>query len=148
MIQVHRLSVDRPMALGFRDANLKICDAISQVMLLTPKVLVCFREPISCLRPKYLRACLQRHAMGNERHLSPEECIDRQVKSGRSSPGASVMVTASHRHFLSKLQECSFVKAYGFSELTSMDDVFASIGLQGEQQYSFKIFPRENSFAV
>ena len=47
-----------------------------------------------------------------------------------------------------RLQECSFVKAFGFSELISSDDVFALIGLQVEQQYSFKKFPRENSCAL
>ena len=126
----------------------KICDAVSQATRLTPKVSVCFREPISYLRSKYLRTCLQRHAMGNQRHLSPEEFIDKQAKLERSSPGTSVLATAAHRDFLMRLQECSFVKAFGFSELISSDDVFALIGLQGEQQYSFKKFPRENSCAV
>lgn len=91
---------------------------------------------------------MQRSGIVGQRHLSPEELIDKQVKLERSSPGTSVLATAAHRDFLMRLQGCSFVKAFGFSELISSDDVFALIGLQGEQQYSFKKFPRENSCAV
>lgn len=126
----------------------RICDAISTSMLLMPKVSVCFREPISYLRSKYLRTCLQRSSMDNHRHLSPEEFIEKQAKLERSSPGTSVLATAAHRDFLIKLQQCSFVKAFGFRDLVSSNDVFSLIGLQGEQKCSFKMFPRENSCVV
>ena len=49
-----------------------------------------------------------------------------------------------HTEFIKQLQQHAFVKAFGFQELVASDDVFSLMGLQGEDKYAFRDFPREN----
>ena len=49
-----------------------------------------------------------------------------------------------HSEFVKQLQKHTFVKAFGFQELLASDDVFSLMGLQGEDKYAFRDFPREN----
>ena len=49
-----------------------------------------------------------------------------------------------HSEFVKQLQKHAFVKAFGFQELLASDDVFSLMGLQGEDKYAFRDFPREN----
>ena len=51
---------------------------------------------------------------------------------------------AMHSEFIKQLQQHAFVKAFGFQELLASDDVFSLMGLQGEDKYAFRDFPREN----
>ena len=51
-----------------------------------------------------------------------------------------------HAEFIKQLQRHAFVKAFGFQELLKSDDVFSLLGLQGEEEYAFRDFPKENKF--
>ena len=49
-----------------------------------------------------------------------------------------------HAEFIKQLQQHAFVKAFGFQELLSSNDIFSLMGLEGEGKYAFRDFPREN----
>ena len=53
-----------------------------------------------------------------------------------------------HAEFVKQLQQHAFVKAFGFQELLASDDVLSLMGLQGEDKYAFRDFPRENKIAI
>ena len=122
----------------------KICEAISKNLSQEPLITVCMREPISYLRSKYLRTFIQRRAMKTHRDLSPTEYIQKQATLETKHPGTSVLTPAMHSEFIKELQTHAFVKAFGFQELLASDDVFTLMGLQGEDKYAFRDFPREN----
>ena len=82
--------------------------------------------------------------MKNERDLSPLEYIKKQVNLETNYPGTSALTPAMHSEFTKQLQQHAFVKAFGFQELLASDDVFSLMGLQGEDKYAFRDFPREN----
>ena len=121
-----------------------ICDAICEACKKQALISVCLREPISYLRSKYLRTFLQRRAMRGERDLSPTEYIQKQSILESNHPGTSALTPAMHNEFIKQLQRHAFVKAFGFKELLASDDVFSLMGLQGEDKYAFRNFPREN----
>ena len=110
----------------------------------SPKITVCLREPIRYLRSKYLRTFIQRRLMQRQRDLSPTEYIQKQSILESNNPGTSALTPAMHSVFIKQLQQHSFVKAFGFQELLDCDDVFSLMGLQGEDKYAFRDFPREN----
>ena len=109
----------------------------------TPKITACFREPISYLKSKYMRTTLQRKAKGL-RKISATQYIQKQSILESNYPGTSSLMTAMHSEFIKQLQEFAFVKAFGFQELLTSDDVFSLMALQGEEKYAFRDFPREN----
>ena len=121
-----------------------ICDAIRKACQEQALISVCLREPISYLRSKYLRTFIQRRSMRGERDLSPTEYIQKQSILESNNPGTSALTPAMHSVFIKQLQQHSFVKAFGFKELLVSDDVFSLMGLQGEDKYAFRDFPREN----
>ena len=82
--------------------------------------------------------------MEGERDLSPVEYIQKQAILESKHPGTSALTPAMHAVFIKQLQQHAFVKAFGFQELLASDDVFSLIGLQGEDKYAFRDFPREN----
>ena len=82
--------------------------------------------------------------MKGERDLSPTEFIQKQANLESRYPGTSALVPAMHSKFIKQLQQYAFVKAFGFQELLASDDVFSLMGLQGEDKYAFRDFPREN----
>ena len=51
-------------------------------------------------------------------------------------------------YHIKQLQKHAFVKAFGFQELLASEDVFSLMGLQGEDKYAFRDFPRENKLPV
>ena len=55
---------------------------------------------------------------------------------------------AMHSEFIKQLQQYAFVKAFGFQELLASADVFSLMGLQGEDKYAFRNFPRENKLSL
>ena len=85
--------------------------------------------------------------MKEERDLSPSEYIQKQAILESTHPGTSALTPAMHSEFIKQLQERAFVKAFGFQELLTSDDVFSLIGLQGEDKYDFRNFPRENKLS-
>ena len=121
-----------------------ICDAIRKACQEQALISVCLREPISYLRSKYLRTFIQRRSMRGERDLSPTEYIQKQSILESNNPGTSALTPAMHAEFIKQLQKHAFVKAFGFQELLASDDVFSLMGLQGEDKYAFRDFPREN----
>ena len=121
-----------------------ICKAISQVSHEQALISVCLREPIRYLRSKYLRTFLQRRNMQGERDLSPTEFIEKQTILESNHPGTSALYPAMHAEFIKQLQQHAFVKAFGFQELLKSENVFSLMGLQGEDKYAFRSFPREN----
>ena len=82
--------------------------------------------------------------MRGERDLSPAEYIQKQFILESNHPGTSALTPAMHSEFIKQLQQHAFVKAFGFQELLASDDVFSLMGLQGEDKYAFRDFPREN----
>ena len=106
-------------------------------------VTLCLRDPMPYLRSKYIRTYSQRNAK-KLRILKPSEYIQKQAKLENSNPGASALTPAMHSEFIKQLQKHAFVKAFGFQELLASDDVFSLMGLQGEEEYAFRDFPREN----
>ena len=78
------------------------------------------------------------------RQLTPSEYIQKQAKLETNHPGTSALSPAMHAEFIKQLQKHAFVKAFGFQELLASDDVFSLMGLQGEDKYAFRDFPREN----
>ena len=110
----------------------------------TAKITVCLREPIRYLRSKYLRTCIQRRLTQRQRDLSPSEYVQKQSILETNHPGTSALMPAMHSEFIKQLQQHAFVKAFGFQELLASDDVFSLMGLQGEDKYAFRDFPREN----
>ena len=79
-----------------------------------------------------------------ERDLTPAEYIQKQLTLEVDFPSTSVLAPAMHSEFIKQLQQHAFVKAFGFQELLASDDVFSLMGLQGEDKYAFRDFPREN----
>ncbi|WP_226425080.1 hypothetical protein [Synechococcus sp. MU1617] len=125
-------------------AYISACKAISESTRRQALVSVCLREPISYLRSKYLRTFLQRQAMQGERDLSPTEFTQKQITLESHCPGTSALTPAMHKEFIKQIQQHAFVKAFGFQELLASDDIFSLMGLQGEDKYAFRDFPREN----
>ena len=82
--------------------------------------------------------------MQNLRQITPNEYIQKQSFLESNNPGTSALTPAMHSVFIKQLQQHSFVKAFGFQELLDSDDVFSLMGLQGEDKYAFRDFPREN----
>tara|TARA_B100000674_G_C37332050_1_gene685736 strand:- start:229 stop:588 length:360 start_codon:yes stop_codon:yes gene_type:complete len=82
--------------------------------------------------------------MKGERDISPNEYIQKQSVLETNHPGTSALTPAMHSEFIKQLQKHAFVKAFGFQELLASDDVFSLMGLQGEDKYAFRDFPREN----
>lgn len=121
-----------------------ICDAIREACQEQALISVCLREPISYLRSKYLRTFLQRRSMRGERDLSPTEYIQKQCTLESNHQGTSALTPAMHSEFIKQLQQHAFVKAFGFQELLASEDTFSLMGLQGEEKYAFRDFPREN----
>ena len=78
------------------------------------------------------------------RDLSPGEYIQKQAILESNHPGTSALTHAMHAEFVRQLQKHAFVKAFGFKELLNSEDVFSLMGLQGEDKYAFRDFPREN----
>ena len=110
-------------------------------------VLVCFRSPIPYLRSKYIRTCLHRQSI-NARKLTPSEYIQKQSTLEINHQGTSALMPAMHSEFIKQLQQYAFVKAFGFQELRASADVFSLMGLQGEDKYAFRNFPRENKLSL
>ena len=109
----------------------------------TPTITACFREPISYLKSKYARTVKQREYK-KFRRISAAEYIQKQAILESNHTGTSALTPAMHSVFIKQLQQHSFVKAFGFQELLASDDVFSLMGLQGEDKYAFRDFPREN----
>ena len=82
--------------------------------------------------------------MKEERDLSPREYIQKQAILESNHPGTSALTPAMHSEFIKQLQQHAFVKAFGFQDLLASDDVFSLMGLQGEDKYAIRDFPREN----
>ena len=101
------------------------------------------RDPVKYLRSKYLRTVSQRRSI-TLRALSPVEYIQKQARLEINTPGTSALKPAMHAEFIKQLQQHAFVKAFGFQQLLASDDVFSLIGLQGEDKYNFRDFPKEN----
>ena len=78
------------------------------------------------------------------RRINPREYIQKQSILEHNHPGTSALTPAMHAEFVKQLQKHAFVKAFGFQELLASDDVFSLMGLQGENKYAFRDFPREN----
>jgi DNA primase catalytic subunit len=110
---------------------------------ITPLITLTLRHPIHYLRSKFIRTCLQRHQM-KFRQINPREYIQKQSILENNHPGTSALTPAMHAEFIKQLQRHAFVKAFGFQELLASEDVFSLMGLQGEDKYAFRDFPREN----
>ena len=82
------------------------------------------------------------------RPLSPAEYIQKQITLETLNPGNSALTHAMHWEFIKRLQKYAFVKAFGFQELRSTDDIFSLIVFQGEDMYAFRDFPRENKLPI
>jgi len=136
----------RHLGLDWIFGYITICSAISQALNERAHIVVCLREPIQYLRSKYLRTFLQRRAMKGVRYLSPSEFIQKQVHLESRYPGTSALSPAIHAEFIRQLQQHAHVKAFGFQELLASSDVFSLMGLEGEGEYAFSSFPRENHF--
>jgi hypothetical protein len=90
-----------------------------------------------------MRTCLHRLNI-KARKVTPLEYIQKQCNLETSTPGTSALAPAMHAEFIKRLQQNSFVKAFGFQELLASKDVFSLMGLYGEDKYAFRDFPREN----
>ena len=112
-----------------------------------PLITICLRDPIKYLRSKFLRTFVMRR-VAKERDLTPLEYIHKQCVLESNHPGTSVLAPAMHAEFIKQLQKYAFVKAFGFEELLSSDDVFSLMGLQGEGKYAFRDLTRENKLPV
>ena len=121
---------------------LPLCKSITDAHA-QPLISACLREPFRYLRSKYLRTVIQRRSI-KQRDLSPKEYVKKQATLESNHPGTSALTPAMHAEFIKQLQKHAFVKAFGFQELLASDDVFSLMGLQGEDQYAFRDFPREN----
>ena len=110
---------------------------------ITPLVTVCMREPLTYLRSKYLRTVVQRQNL-RLRAISVEEYIQKQATLENNHPGTSVLTHAMHSSFIKQLKNHTTVKAFGFQDLLTTNDIFSLMGLKGEGKYSFNDFPREN----
>ena len=124
-----------------------LCQAISENGGI-PLINICLREPIQYLRSKYIRTCLLRREHLNQRELSAKEFIIKQANLEKSSPGTSALAQAMHSSFISQLHENAFVKAFGFRELLTTDDVFALMGISSEKAVDFRSLPQENSSKI
>ena len=82
--------------------------------------------------------------MKSHRDLSPFEYIAKQFALESRHPGTSALIHAIHTDLIKQLQEHGLVRAFGFKELLSSDNVFSLMGMQGEDKYAFRNFPREN----
>ena len=122
-----------------------LAKAANKAMINSCKVSLCLRAPISYLRSKFIRTTIQR-TRTNFRILSPREYIKKQATLELNCPGTSALTPAMHAEFIKQLQRHAFVKAFGFQELLKSDDVFSLLGLQGEKEYAFRDFPKENRF--
>ena len=80
----------------------------------------------------------------NLRELTPTEYVLKQANLESNHPGTSALTPSMHAEFIKQLQKHAFVKAYGFQDLLASEDVFSLMGLQGEDKYAFRDFPREN----
>ena len=120
-----------PLLLTLKQANL------------TPLIITCLRSPVPYLRSKWARTTIHRKAH-NLRQITPDEYIQKQSILETNHPGTSALTPAMHSEFIKTLQQNAFVKAFGFHELLTSDDVFSLMGLQGEDKYAFRDFPREN----
>lgn len=109
----------------------------------TPLISVCLRDPIPYLKSKYIRTAMQRHSRGRK-SLRPRDFIEKQLFLEQNHPGTSALTPALHAEFIRQLQDNAFVKAFGFQQLLDSEDVFALMGLQGEERIAFRRFPREN----
>ena len=78
------------------------------------------------------------------KHISPYQYIQKQSILETNYPGTSALTPAMHAEFLKQLKQNALVKAFGFQELLRSDDVFSLIGIEGEDRYAFRDFPREN----
>lgn len=107
------------------------------------RVVTCLRDPVPYLKSNYIRNIIQRNDT-KERFLKPCEYIQKQCTLESNHPGTSALTPAMHSEFIKQLQQHAFVKAFGFQELLASDDVFSLMGLQGEDKYAFRDFPREN----
>ena len=121
-----------------------LCQAINNAGA-TPLINICLREPIQYLRSKYLRTCILRKDHLNQRELSPKEFIFKQATLETESPGTSALAQAMHSSFVAQLQKTAFVKAFGFKELVTSEDIFTLMGIQGEDKVNFQSFPKENT---
>ncbi len=121
-----------------------LCDITKEINSQQPLISACLRSPVSYLKSKYMRTFAQRRTMRGERDLSPTEYIQKQCTLETNHPGTSALTPAMHAEFIKQLQKHAFVKAFGFQELLASDDVFSLMGLQGEEKYAFRDFPREN----
>lgn len=108
-----------------------------------PLITLCMRNPIPYLRSKYLRTFLIRKSK-NLPIITPNTYIQKQSILETTCSGTSAIAPAMHTEFIKQLQKQAFVKAFGFQELLDSDDVFSLMGLQGEDKYAFRDFPREN----
>ena len=120
-----------------------LCKTISSQIGEQALVTVTLRSPIAFLKSRYLRSIYQRAAR-KQRMLKPQEYIEKQAILETNHPGTSTLIMAMHSEFIKQLQQHAFVKAFGFQELLASDDVFSLMGLQGEEKYAFRGFPREN----
>jgi hypothetical protein len=108
------------------------------------KIIVILRSPTEYLRSKYRCTCLERKRIGL-RGLEPEEFIIEQVTLEQRSPFSSAIAPAFHKEFIKRLNQISCsVKAIGFKDLVSSQHVFHTLGILGEDIYSFRDFPVEN----
>ena len=80
--------------------------------------------------------------------LTPSQYIHKQATLESNHPGTSALTQAMHKEFIKQLQQNAFVKAFGFQELLASDDAFSLMGLQGEDKYAFRDFPRENKLSA
>ena len=112
----------------------------------TPNITICLRDPVRHLRSRYCWNKINGQSQ-RLRGLSPTEFIEKQATLERASRFTSILSYTCHSELLKKLQKHAFVKAFGFQELLASDDVFSLMGLQGEDKYAFRDFPRENKLA-
>ena len=110
---------------------------------LTPLIITCLRSPIPYLRSKWARTAFQRESL-SLKQITPNEYIQKESKLETCHPGTSVLAHTMHAEFIKQLQQHAFVKAFGFQELLSSNDIFSLMGLEGEGKYAFRDFPREN----
>ena len=108
-----------------------------------PLISTFLRDPIPYLRSRYLRN-LPMRKQAKLRQLTSNEYIQKQTVLETNHPGSSALTPAMHAEFIKQLQKHAFVKASGFQELLASDDVFSLMGIQGEDRYAFRDFPREN----
>ena len=111
------------------------------------RIVACLRDPIPYLKSNYLRNVIQRNA-SKKRSLTPCEYIQKQCALESNKSGTSALTPAMHAEFVKQLQRYAFVKAFGFQELLASDDVLSLMGLQGEDKYAFRDYPRENKIAI